>query len=178
MKLLRTHRSHIYLSIIGAGLLFLALRQVFLPVLVMEVWDTKAGDLLLAVPVKQGGRFLLRYTHSTAKTIVEEHFQIAGSNDIILTCMVYSSGGAGIPDLPPSGAYFKIGPDGRFVMGGLNRRFKSLSNIRVAYFYPFILEVDGKRYDLSENARGRLVDIRVRHHGSSALDWLSGGSDK
>ncbi len=37
----------------------------------------------------------------------------------------------------------------------------SLRNIRVAYFYPFILEVRDNSWDLTKVARGRLVDIEV-----------------
>ena len=178
MKYTRMLHSRLFLGMIGGGLLVAALAQVFLPGLVLEVWDTRAGDLLLSFSVKKGDRFLLLYTHSTAKTIVEEHFKVAGSRDIILTRMVYSSGGAGIPDLPPAGANFRIGRDGRFVMDGLNKKFRSLNNIRVAYFYPFLLELEGARHNLSEIARGRLVDIEVRHWVTSALERFSGGSER
>ncbi len=178
MKLPEMRRSRLFLGIVGAGFLFVAMGRVLLPGLVLEVRDTRAGDLLLNLAVKKGDRFLLRYTHSTAKTVVEEHFQIAGSHDIVLTRMVYSSCGAGIPDIPPARAYFKIGSDGRFVMDGLDRHFSSLNNIRVAYFYPFVLELEGKRHPLSDNARGRLVDILVQHWVSSALERFIGDNEK
>ncbi|MBW2146317.1 MAG: DUF1850 domain-containing protein [Deltaproteobacteria bacterium] len=151
---------------------------VFQPGLVLQVRDARRGDLLFAFPVKRGEPFFLRYTHSTAKTQVEEHFLIAEADDIVLTRMIYSSAGAGIPDMPPPGGSFKIGSDGRFVMDGLNHRFKSLHNIRVAYFYPFLLKIKDKRFDLTENARGRLVDITVSHRGSMPEDDSGGGSCK
>jgi hypothetical protein len=146
----------------GAIAAFLLLILVFSPTLVLEVWDVKEGRLLLSLPVERGNPFVLRYTHSTAKTIVEEHFHIAGVNDIVLRQMVYSSGGAGIPDSPPPGAQFKISSDGRFMIEGLNRRFSALSNIRVAYFYPFLLDCNGREHSLSGIAKGRLINIYVR----------------
>jgi len=170
-------RYYVYLLLgIGAGgLLVLSLGEALLPPLVLEVRDTKTRQLLLSFPVKEGTCFFFQYTHSTAKTLVEEHFQVAGPDNIILTHMVYSSGGAGIPDSPPSGANFRIGPDGRFVLEDLNRRFLSLNRIRIAYFYPFRLGLGGKSYSLSEIARGRLVDIRASRWDISLWNKIRGG---
>ena len=146
----------------GAGLLLLALILGLRSTLVLEVWDTEAKRLLLSLPVKEGDPFSLQYTHSTAKTIIEEHFLIRGSDDILATRMIYVSGGAGIPDVAPSGAHFRINDDGRFVMDNLNKVFPLLANIRVAYFYPHQLIYHGNSYSLSEIARGRLVDIKIQ----------------
>jgi hypothetical protein len=145
----------------GAGFLMLALIFGLRSTLVLEVWDTEAKQLLLALPVKKGDSFSLQYTHSTAKTIIEEHFQIRGRDDILATRMIYVSGGAGIPDVAPPGAHFRINDDGRFVMDNLNKVFPLLANIRVAYFYPHQLIYHGNNYSLSKIARGRLVDIKV-----------------
>jgi hypothetical protein len=164
-----------FLVLMGALLLILAGWQVMKHHLVLEVRDLKGGGRLLSLAVEKGEHFLLRYTHSTAKTPVEEHFQVLGHNHILFTRMVYASGGAGIPDLPPPGASFRIDPGGRFVMEGLNRHFQSLANIRVAYFYPFLLEIAGERYNLWEIARGRLVEIRVRPRILASLESLWGG---
>ena len=146
----------------GAGLLLLALILGLRSTLVLEVWDTEAKRLLLSLPVKEGDLFSLQYTHSTAKTIIEEHFQIRRSGDILATRMIYVSGGAGIPDVAPPGAHFRINDDGRFVMDNLNKVFPLLANIRVAYFYPHLLVHHGSNYSLSEIARGRLVDIKIQ----------------
>jgi len=166
-------RFHLFTGILAGGLLLIILGQVSLPIFVLEVWDAKARHKLLSIPIRKGNHFFLQYTHSTAKTIVEEHFQIAGLNDIVLNRMVYSSGGAGIPDFPPAGAQFRIAPDGCFVMDDLNRSFPSLTNIRVAYFYPFFLVVEGTSYSLSKIARGRLVHIRIRDRLTAFLDRRS-----
>ena len=155
----------------GAGLLMLALIFGLRSTLVLEVWDTETKQQLLALSVQKGDPFSLQYTHSTAKTIIEEHFQIRGSDDILATRMIYSSGGAGIPDVAPPGAHFRINEDGRFVMDDLNKVFPLLANIRVAYFYPHLLVYHGNNYSLSKIARGRLVDIKVH----KKISWnLSG----
>jgi hypothetical protein len=169
-------RIFVYLlfGIVAGGLLVLASGETLLPSLVLEIRDTETGQLLLSFPVKKGAPFFFQYTHSTAKTLVEEHFQVAGPNDIILTRMVYSSGGAGIPDGPPSGAIFRIGSDGRFVLEDLNQRFLSLNRIRIAYFYPFLLGLGGRSYSLSEVARGKLVDIRACRWDLSIRNKLLG----
>lgn len=172
------HPLRVFSVLLGGVLLLLAAGQVLMQGLVLEVRDTKGGGRLLSFGVKEGQHFLLHYTHSTAKTAVEEHFQISGPNDIVLTRMVYASGGAGIPDLPPPGAFFRIAQDGRFVMEGLNRHFQSLVNIRVAYFYPFLLELAGNRYSLSEIASGQLVEIRVRRRMIAALETLWGDKER
>jgi hypothetical protein len=129
--------------------------------LVLEVRDTRSRALLLSVHLPLDACFYLRYTHSTAKTEVEEHFKVVDEEEIVLDRMVYASGGAGIPDSPPAGATFRVA-DGRFVLDGLDKRFGSLERIRVAYFYPFILGTREAEYRLSDLARGQLVDIRAR----------------
>ncbi len=146
----------------GAGVLLIGFLIFSLrPSLNLTLWDAEMKKLLLALPVKEGDYFSLQYTHSTAKTIIEEYFQIRSDNSIIATHMIYSSGGAGIPDVTPAGAIFRINDDGRFVMDKINKVFPFLANIRVAYFYPHILVCHGKIYSLTEIARGRLVDIKI-----------------
>jgi hypothetical protein len=127
----------------------------------LEVRDTRSRALLLTVSLCLGDRFYLRYTHSTAKTEVEEHFEIVGRKEIVLDRMIYASGGAGLPDFPPAGATIRV-EGGRFVLEGINKRFLSLERIRVAYFYPFILGNCEKEYRLSDLARGGLVDVLIR----------------
>ena len=128
---------------------------------VLEVRDTQSGALILLVHLPRDPCFYFRYTHSTAKTEVEEHFKVVGREEIVIERMIYASGGAGIPDSPPAGATFRVA-DGRFVLDGINKRFPSLERIRVAYFYPFILGTREAEHRLSDLARGRLVDIRIR----------------
>jgi hypothetical protein len=145
----------------GVGLVSLALIFGLWSTIALEVWDTEAKRQLLSLPVKEGDSFSLQYTHSTAKTIVEEHFQIMGCDNILATHMIYVSGGAGLPDVAPPGAHFRINEDGRFVMDNLQKVFPLLANIRVAYFYPYLLVYHGNSYSLSEVARGKLVDIKI-----------------
>ena len=76
--------------------------------------------------------------------------------------MIFESAGAGIPDVTPQGAQFRISQDGRFMMDNINRQFISLDNIRVAYYHPHKLILRDQIYKLDSIARGRLVDIRVR----------------
>ena len=129
--------------------------------LVLDVRDTRSRALLLSVRLPLDDRFYLRYTHSTAKTEVEEHFKVVGREEIVLERMIYASAGAGIPDFPPAGATFRVADD-RFVLEGINLRFPSLERIRVAHFYPFFLGTHEREHRLSDLARGRLVDILIR----------------
>jgi len=152
----------VIVAIGGGGLLIFFLGYALIYRLELEVWDVKAKQLLLTLPVKKGESFSLQYTHSTAKTIIEEHFRIAGADRIIATRMIFESAGAGIPDVTPPGARFRIGQDGRFMMDNINSQFISLDNIRVAYYYPHELMLRDQVYKLDSMARGRLVDIRVR----------------
>jgi hypothetical protein len=126
----------------------------------LEVRDTRLHSRLVCAPVRVGDEFSLRYTHSTAKTEVEEQFEIRGPGDIVLRRMLYASAGAGVPDVAPPGTTFRV-VDGRFVLDGIDRRFAALERIRVAYFYPFILRIGERQHALSDLARGRLVDVRV-----------------
>lgn len=128
----------------------------------LEVWDVETKQLLLTLPVKKGETFFIEYTHSTAKTIIEEHFRIDDDACIVATCMVFESGGAGIPDVTPTGAQFRIRNDGRFMIENINKKFLYLKNIRVAFYYPYKLILNDKIYGLDDIARGRLVDIRVQ----------------
>jgi hypothetical protein len=128
--------------------------------LTLEVRDTLLRSRLACAPIRPGERFSLRYTHSTAKTEVEEEFQVIGPDEILLDRMLYASAGAGIPDVAPPGTRFRV-EGGRFVLEGVNQRFSALERIRVAYFYPFILRIGERQYRLSDLARGRLVDLTV-----------------
>jgi hypothetical protein len=126
--------------------------------LTLEVRDTRLQSRLLCIPIRAGERFSLRYTHSTAKTAVEEQFVVIGPREIVLDRMRYASAGAGIPDVLPPGATFRI-EDGQFVLEGIDQRFSALERIRVAYFHPFDLRIGERQYRLSDLARGRLVDV-------------------
>lgn len=160
----KRRRLYVYLIVAsgGGGLLIFFLGYALIYCLELEVWDVKAKQLLLTLPAKKEESFSLQYTHSTAKTIIEEHFRIAGADRIVATRMIFESAGAGIPDVTPPGAQFRIGQDGRFMMDNINRQFISLENIRVAYYYPHKLILRDKTYKLDGIARGRLIDIRVR----------------
>lgn len=147
----------------GALLLLLLAGCALMQCLVLEVWDVDAKRLLLSWPVAKGDDFFLQYTHSTAKTIVEEHYIIEGADDIVATRMIFESGGAGLPDVVTEGTRFRIGSDGRFVLDDINHRFKLLHNIRVAHFYPFKILLKNTIIDLRDVARSRLIDIRVQN---------------
>ena len=169
-------RKSIYLlfGIVAGGLLVLASGETLLPSIVLEIRDTGTGQLLLSFPVKKRGPFLFSVHSLYGEDAGGGTFPGGGPDDIILTRMVYSSGGAGIPDGPPSGATFRIGSDGRFVLEDLNQRFLSLNRIRIAYFYPFLLGLGGRSYSLSEVARGKLVDIRACRWDLSIWNKLRG----
>lgn len=161
------NRRRLYACLIvasgGGGVLLFFVWYALIYSLTLEVWDVRAKQLLLTLPVKKEESFSLQYTHSTAKTVIEEHFRILGADCIVASRMVFESAGAGIPDITPQGAQFRIGQDGRFIMDNINKSYTSLDNIRVAYYYPHKLILRDKIHKLDNLARGRLINIRVRN---------------
>jgi hypothetical protein len=152
----------IFMVVVLGSLLFLKEVPVYGASFSLQVWDTTEKTLLLQVPIEKGEEFSICYTHSIAKTLVEEFFVVEDEGQILLTRATFSSGGWGLPDVVSGGeAIFSVIPNGMFVLDKINRKFTVLENIRVAFLNPFLLRVGNRSFALEEYAKGRLVNICV-----------------
>lgn len=130
-------------------------------VLFLQVVDCKSEDLIIQRTIDVGDSFYIAYTHSTAKTTIEEHFLVEGEGNILLTHSVFSSVGFGIPDLPNGENIFFASEDCKCIVNNLQKRFVFLENIRVAFLNPFYLCIGSEKIALDNYAKGRLVNIFV-----------------
>ncbi|MDD2202207.1 MAG: DUF1850 domain-containing protein [Firmicutes bacterium] len=75
------------------------------------------GRVLYERTVSPGDEFGIVFTHSVAKTPVEERFRIAADNSMLLYETVYQDFGAGLPSEADEGAVMELGPFGIKITG-------------------------------------------------------------
>lgn len=78
------------------------------------------GKTLLAIPVKDGAEFAIRYIHSVAKTPVTDYFLVK-NDGIYLDRTVYKDFGAGLPHNPEPGQTMRT-ENGQIIISGYDRK--------------------------------------------------------
>lgn len=92
------------------------------------VLKNEEGRVLFSCPVDEGFSFGIRYTHSVAKSPVEDWFRVS-RHVIFLEKTVYQDFGAGLPHNPGPGQTMTTG-QGRIVISGYHRALPSF-DVRV-----------------------------------------------
>lgn len=112
----------------------------------------EAGARLMAIPVLDGSRFAIRYTHSVAKTPVTDFFAIK-ENAIWLDKTVYHDFGAGLPHNPEPGQTMAQ-RDGELIISGYNRKLPQFA-LRVGRVANHVLLIfkDSSNENVAEEIR-------------------------
>lgn len=130
------------------------------PAQVLVVADADTGATLLAVPVADGDRVTLRYTHSVERTPVEDVYRVDGTvldNDL----MRFQSYGWGLP----AGANVTL-DDGWFVFDP-DRQYGEVY-VKPGRVAGHELTVGGTTYDLVALSNAESVRIAVERRGMVA----------
>lgn len=97
---------------ISAAVLLILAALLFLPASKqLIITDEETGDILYAARVRAGDCFSLKYIHSVNKSPVEDVFEIADDNSIVLRKTVFLSFGAGVPTEAEDGQVFDLKDD-------------------------------------------------------------------
>jgi len=110
------------------------------------------------------GRFTVRFTHSWARTPVDEIFQIGEGNDFILKETIYEDFGAGLAHEPESTSSMTI-ENGVIHIRGINRTIPNLQ-IRTGRVVAAHTLIYGSRYVPFSDfaAPGSAVIFRVENN--------------
>lgn len=81
--------------------------------------DEDSGEIYLQLPIRDGDRFSLTYTHSVHKTPVTEVYEVRGK-DIYVVEARFHTFGAGMQTDYPEGVELSYADDGTIVLTGYN----------------------------------------------------------
>ncbi len=128
----------------------------------LEISDRKTGQILAVVPVHSGEQFTIRFTHSIAKTPVDEIFVIAPNQELIVTETIYESFGAGLPFDTENAEQRLITENGKYRLTNLDRHLPEFL-MAVGTVANHQLLINGKQIPFVQFAQpGESVRIRVR----------------
>lgn len=151
------------------GLLILLGVGFLLPVTTLSISQQNSKHQLL-IPMVRQKTFSLYYLHSVQKTPVQEHFELAPGNKMILTSTHYQSYGVGLPFLPQEGKL--VNKNGVFLLTGINRVYQEI-NIGFIPLAKQALLYKDKRYDFEDYFdSGSLLKLTVHRYSPFTLIWL------
>lgn len=120
---------------------------------VLVVADADTGEPILVVPVENGTRVTLAYTHSVEKTPVRDVYVVDG-NELEMVEMRFQSYGAGLParaNVTRENGWFVFDPKGSY----------ATVLITPGEVAGHELWVDDRRYDLVALSGGKSVELFV-----------------
>ncbi|NLB53777.1 MAG: DUF1850 domain-containing protein [Syntrophomonadaceae bacterium] len=120
------------------------------------------GSPRLVVPLWQNKEFTIEYLHSVNKTPVQEHFTPAPDNNIILTGTEFRSLGVGTPFLSEEGQL--VNDQGVYSLTGMNRSFKKISYVPLAFTRHTLLAAGRKVYFSDYFTDGKIVEVRIEKY--------------
>jgi hypothetical protein len=147
---------------------------------VLAVRPAGGSGLLWAAPLKAGGEFQLRWTHTITRSPVSETYTVEPDRRIRLVRMVFNQFGANLPESPAPGTTWQVGPEG-ITVTGYTERYERL-NLGVGP-YDHRLIVGSRELDLVANVGAdRLIRIsverqpRIRIYLLEVFQWRSSPS--
>ncbi len=142
------------LSILAAILLIPVSKQFI-------VTDEQTGKVLYSIPVRPGDVFSVKYVHSVNKSPVEDVFEIAGDNGIMLKKTVFRSFGAGIPYELEDGQILDVMED-RIEIGNIDRMIDRFL-LKIGTVAEHTLCINGHKIRMDSLAEPRrTVRLQVR----------------
>ena len=110
--------------------------------------DEDSGEVYLKLPISDGGRFSLTYTHSVHKTPVTEVYEVRGK-DIYVVEARFHTFGAGMQTEYPDGVELSYDDDGTIVLTGYNTLCPHLV-YGVGRIADYVLNVGDDEYVLAD----------------------------
>ena len=146
-------------------LLFVFLAISFYPfLLVLEVVLSGSDKTILAIPVKQGNTFTIRFTHSVQRTPVDEVFSIRRDSKIILEETIYSDYGAGLPSEIYGSQQFSL-ENNSFIIRGFGVEFEEIPLFVGEVIANHTLFYGDKEFQLvSFGLAGKSIRIRLKRY--------------
>ena len=117
----------------------------------VRVVDDDAGVSVTRQVMQNQERFILHYTHSVEKTLVEEIYEVTGDGGIFLVETTVRSSGYGLPECAPGQDCDTV--DGNVVFRGLRLKIDNLV-MRVSYLRDMWLIFKDKAVNLRQAAPG------------------------
>lgn len=119
MKLLRKR----FLFILVFLFLLLAFSFFYIPYKTALVFiQPEREEILCFIPISEGDRFKIKYTHSIHLSDVIESYQITEQREIRQYELEYEDFAIGMPSQPAEGESFEM-KDGKYYIKNMNRRF-------------------------------------------------------
>jgi len=91
---------------------------------VLTITSNDTRDILWSHSVSEGDQFIIRYTHSVARTEVDEVIRV-GDGELIIDSTIYESFGAGLPSTIEPGQSIRR-EDGKVIIDNINRPIRRI----------------------------------------------------
>ena len=141
----------------------------------LTVTDEGTGATLLHLPMKRGETFSLRFTHSLNLSDVTDTIQWTG-RELICRSTLFSTYGAGIPDLPDGIGTTLTQTEGGFLLSGIDKA-EPYIDVMLQTVPRHRLLYRGREIDLLKAfGSGTLIRLEVRRLSIRDLLSLSGSS--
>lgn len=159
-RLILMRKSWLWISILGIALIL----TLNIPwVKTLEIADRKSGQILFIAPVRADEQFTIGFTHSIAKTPVDEVFMVARNGELIVIETIYESFGAGLP-FDTEGQQQLITENGKYRLINLDRHLPDFL-MAVGTVANHQLLIKGRQIPFLQFAQpGQSVRVKVQTH--------------
>ena len=156
---MKKYHSAFFLILLFVFLLFLALNNL-VSFHVLTIQDFSNADLIFLEIFTPGEGFLLKYTHSVARTPVWEFFTLSEDGKLILTETHFQDHGAGLPYTTFDKETFII-EEGKFKIKNMSREIWLPLYVRIGENRENYFIHEGRSIDLSNRLGDAVISINI-----------------
>ncbi len=140
-------------------LIFGVVILLFMPTPWLVIEDVKGGEKLQAIPLTWLDHFEICYTHSVDQEPVCEVFKVKWGKGIVLHEMYFRMFGAGMGHWEGHG--YVVSEEGWMKIKEVNKLLGKFLLRIGSRGVDHVLSVKGKRINLTEQAEGKLVEVKI-----------------
>jgi hypothetical protein len=149
-----------FFPILSILVIFIILFLKLFPLFALNIKKYTDGEIIFKENIKLGEEFLLKYTHSVAKTPVWEFFQIDNNGKLILVETHFLDHGAGLPYTAFEDEIF-ISEDNRFKIKNMSREIPLPLYYRIGKIRENIFRFNKNEINLSEIVGDELITVNI-----------------
>jgi hypothetical protein len=132
----------------------------FMPMPWLVIEDVKSGEKLQAIPLTWLDHFEICYTHSVDQEPVCEVFKVKFGKGIVLQETCFRMFGAGMGHWEGHG--YVVSEEGWIKIKEINKAIGNFLLRIGSQGVDHVLSVKGKRINLTEQAEGKLVEVKIK----------------
>jgi len=150
-----------YIAPFGSLIAIIIIIVLFIiPIYTLELKSFPDGKLYFMQKIQRGDKFVLKYTHSVARTPVWEIFLIDEDYQIILIETDFLDHGAGLPYATFENEIF-VEEEGRFKIKNMHRIMPNPIYYRIGAVRENIIYFKGEEINLSSLVGNKLLTLKI-----------------